>query len=186
MSSGQQLYEIPLAMPVTAVSLEDPHWYAIHTRARHESKVAGTLVERGVTAFLPLFPEMHHWSDRRKVIQKPLFSCYAFVQLPSFLGCRLSVLQTCGVIGFVGIHGMGIPIPDKQIEAIKALLEQEDACTPYPFLKVGRRVRIRGGSLAGVEGILVGKNSDWSLVVSIELIQRSMAVRIDGYDVEAV
>ncbi len=186
MSSGQQLYEIPLAMPVTAVSLEEPRWYAIHTRARHESKVAGVLLEKGVTAFLPLIPEVHQWSDRRKVIPVPLFSCYAFVQLSSFIETRLCVLKTPGVIGLVGIHGIGIPIPDKQIEDIKTLLAHEDACAPYPFLKVGRRVRIRGGSLAGVEGILVGKNSDRSLVVSIEMIQRSMAVRIDGYDVEAI
>ena len=186
MSSGQQLHEIPLAMPVAAVSLVEPRWYAIHTRARHESKVTGLLLEKGVTAFLPLIPEVHQWSDRRKVIPMPLFSCYAFVQLSSFFKTRLCVLKTPGVIGFVGIHGIGIPIPDKQIEDIKTLLAHEDACAPYPFLKVGRRVRIRGGSLAGVEGILVGKNSDRSLVVSIEMIQRSMAVRIDGYDVEAI
>jgi transcription antitermination factor NusG len=186
MNSGQQFYKAPLAMPGNAVSLEEPLWYAIHTRARHEGNVAGLLVEKGVTAYLPLISEVHHWSDRRKVVETPLFSCYAFVQLPSFLGYRLRVLQNPGVIGFVGIRGMGIPIPAKQIEDIKTLLEHEDACTAYPFLKVGRRVRIRGGSLAGVEGILVGKNADQSLVVSIELIQRSVAVRIEGYEIEAI
>lgn len=86
----------------------------------------------------------------------------------------------------MAINGLAVPIPDKQIEDIQALLATEAACTPYPFLKVGRRVRIRGGSLAGVEGILVAKNADRSLVVSIELIQRSVAVRIDGYDIETV
>jgi transcription antitermination factor NusG len=89
------------------------------------------------------------------------------------------------VLAFVGIHGAGIPVPDKEIEDIKTLLTHDAACTPYPFLKLGTRVRIRGGCFDGVEGILVGKNRDRSLVVSIELIQRSVAVRIDGYDVEA-
>jgi transcription antitermination factor NusG len=99
---------------------------------------------------------------------------------------RLAVLQTPGVLAFVGIQGVGIPVPDKEIEDIKTLLARDADCMPYPFLKVGRRVRIRGGCFDGVEGILVGKNRDRSLVVSIELIQRSVAVRIDGYHVEAI
>ena len=144
------------------------------------------LEEKGLTTFLPLVTEVHRWSDRRKVVELPLFSCYAFVHMAASAEARLDVLQTRGVIGFVGIHGVGIPIPDKEIEDIKTLLARDAPCTPYPFLKLGKRVRIRGGCFDGVEGILVGKNRDRSLVVSIELIQRSVAVRIDGYDVEEV
>jgi transcription antitermination factor NusG len=87
-------------------------------------------------------------------------------------------------MGFVGIRGVSLPIPDKEIEDIRTLLTQNGTCALYPFLRVGQRVRIRGGCLDGVDGILVAKNSDRSLVVSIDLIQRSVAVRIDGYDVE--
>jgi transcription antitermination factor NusG len=171
-------------MPTIAGSLTTPHWYAIHTRAQHERKVTLQLEEKGVTTFLPLVTEIHRWSDRRKAVEVPLFSCYAFVHMAHSVEARLNVLQTPGVLAFVGIHGVGIPIPDKEIEDIKTLLVRDAACTPYPFLKLGRRVRIRGGCFDGVEGILVGKNRDRSLVVSIELIQRSVAVQIDGYDVE--
>jgi transcription antitermination factor NusG len=89
-------------------------------------------------------------------------------------------------VGFVGICGVGLPIPDKEIEDIQTLLAQNVTCALYPFIRMGQRVRIRGGCLDGVEGILVAKNSDRNLVVSIELIQQSVAVRIDGYDVEPV
>jgi transcription antitermination factor NusG len=173
-------------MPTIAASLITPHWYAVQTHARHERKVTAQLEEKGVTTFLPLVTEVHRWSDRGKVVELPLFSCYAFVHMAHSVEARLEVLQTPGVIGFVGIHGVGILIPDKEIEDIRTLLAHNADCAPYPFLKVGRRVRIRGGCFDGVEGILVAKKSDRSLVVSIELIQRSVAVRIDGYDLEPI
>lgn len=186
MGSGQQLCEVPQAMPLAAASMKTPHWYAVQTNARHERKVTLQLEEKGVTTFLPLVTEVHRWSDRRKVVELPLFSCYAFVNMTSSVEARLAVLQTRGVIGFVGIRGVGIPIPDKEIQDIKTLLAHDATCAPYPYLKIGKRVRIGGGCLDGVEGILVAKNSDRSLVVSIEMIQRSLAVRIDGYDVETI
>jgi len=97
---------------------------------------------------------------------------------------RLCVLHTAGVLGFVGVHGVGLPIPEKQIEDIQTLLAHNVTFGLCPFLNVGQRVRIRGGCLEGVEGILVAKNTDRSLVVSVEMIQRSIAVRVDGYDLE--
>jgi transcription antitermination factor NusG len=171
---------------VPALALQAPRWYAIHTRARHEKKAALQLQDKGVATFLPLITQARRWSDRSQLIQLPLFACYIFVRMAAPVVTRLAVLQTPGVIALVGIHGVGIPIPDKEIEDIKTLLARDAACTPYPFLNLGRRVRIRGGCFDGVEGILVGKNRDRSLVVSIELIQRSVAVRIEGYDVEAI
>ena len=99
---------------------------------------------------------------------------------------RLTTLQTPGVLGFVGIRGVALPIPDKEIEDIRTLLAQNVTCALYPFAREGQRVRIRVGCLDGIEGLLVAKNSDRSLVVSIELIHRSVAVRMNGYDVEPV
>jgi transcription antitermination factor NusG len=186
MGTGQQLCEAPLALPLFGAAMGARLWYAVQTLARHEKKVTAQLEEKGVTTFLPLVTEVHRWSDRRKVVEVPLFSCYAFVHMGPSVEGRLLVVQTPGVIGFVGIHGVGTPIPDKEIEDIQTLLTHHAGCAPYPFLNVGKRVRIRGGCFDGVEGILVGKNSDRSLVVSIELIQRSVAVRFDGYDVEAI
>jgi len=83
-------------------------------------------------------------------------------------------------------NGFPVPVPEQQLEDVRLLLAHEIACKAYPFLKAGQRVRIRGGYLDGLEGILISENKDHSLVVSIEAIQRSMAVRIDGFDVEAI
>jgi len=96
------------------------------------------------------------------------------------------VLRTTGVFGFVGAKGNGAPIPDKEIEDIQTLIGASVPFSLYPFLQVGRRVRIRGGCLNGIEGILVAKNEDQSVVVSVELIQRSLAVRVSGFSLEMI
>jgi transcription antitermination factor NusG len=182
----QQLWESTKAVPTSGAVGEEPRWYAIHTRARHEKSVTAQLERIGVTSFLPLVRQRHRWSDRQKTVQCALFDCYTFVSLQAYLQKYRPILETPGVIGFVGIRGVGLPIPDKEIEDIRTLLANNVHCSPYPFLGTGRRVRIRGGCMNGLEGILVAKNSDQSLVVSIDMIQRSRAVRIDGYDVEPV
>jgi len=186
MSSIQQLWTPLLTAPTLMAGVEQPRWYAIHTRARHEKSVTAHLQRTGVTTFLPLIPQTHRWSDRQKTIQCVLFDCYTFVWLESYSQRYFHIVKTPGVVGFVGIHGVGLPIPDKEIEDVRKLLANNIPCAPYPFLKTGCRVRIRGGCMDGLEGILVAKNSDQSLVVSIETIQRSLQVRIDGYDVEPV
>jgi len=183
-SSLQQLSRTPSAMPPLAPLFEPTYWYAVHTRARHEKKVAKQLQEKGVTTFLPLVTQTHRWSDRRKVIELPLFPCYAFARLAPQM--RLPALQTPGVLSIVGAHGVGAPIPNKEIEDIQTLLAQNVTSSLYPFIKVGQRVRIRGGCLDGVEGILVAEKSNRRLVVSVELIQRSVSVQINGYEVEAI
>jgi len=90
------------------------------------------------------------------------------------------------VFGLVGGRGEGTPIPDEQIEAVRALVEGEVPWSAHPFLKIGQRVRIRSGALNGMEGILVSRNGDRSLVISVEAIQRSLAVRVEGYAIEPV
>jgi len=160
-----------------------PCWYAIQTRCRFEKKVAAQLQNKGIKTFLPLVKEIHRWSDRRQAIEKPLFPGYNFVHLPDSPGLRLRVLQTAGVNGFVMMNGFPVPVPEQQLEDVRRLLANEIACRAYPFLKAGQRVRIRGGCLDGMEGILIAENKDHSLVISIESIQRSVAIRIDGYDV---
>jgi transcription antitermination factor NusG len=158
----------------------------VQTRARHEKVIAQQLRDKGVTTFLPLVREVHGWSDRRKTIELPLFSCYVFARVLPSNEDRLRVLVVDGVLRFVGPGGQGIPIPEEQIEAVRRLVEEELPFCSYPFLKIGQRVRIRSGALNGVEGILVARSGERTLVVSIDAIQRSMAVRIEGYDVEPV
>lgn len=159
-------------------------WFAIQTWPRHEKKVAAELREKGVSVFLPLFCEKRRWSDRQRFLESPLFPQYAFVRIPQNPSERIAVLRTIGVRGFVGKRGAGLPVPDCEIEAIRTVLAQGVPFNPHIFLNVGKRVRIRGGSLDGVEGVLTAINNDATLVVSVELIQRSLAIRIAGFAVE--
>jgi transcription antitermination factor NusG len=148
--------------------------------------VVQRLSDKGVTTFLPLVRQVHRWSDRRKTVEVPLFSCYVFAKLPPRNDERLRVLLVDGVLKFVGNHGLGTPIPEEQIDAIRTLVEEELSYCSHPFLKIGQRVRIRSGALNGVEGILVSRSGERSLVISLDAIQRSLAVRIEGYDIEPI
>ncbi len=163
-----------------------PCWYAIRTRSRHEKMVADQLEKQGVENFLPLVKRTRQWSDRVKEVDLPLFSGYAFVRVVLSSPDRLRVLQTHGVAGFVGINCSGTPIPDSQIADVRILLASKVPFEEQPFLQVGQRIRVRGGALDGVEGILSARNEDRSLVISLEPIQRSLSVRIQGYTVEPV
>ncbi|MGH9503534.1 MAG: UpxY family transcription antiterminator [Terriglobales bacterium] len=160
-------------------------WYVLQTRYRFESKVAAQLQSKGVETFLPLLTETHRWSDRQKAISIPLFSGYVFVRLSPELPSRLRVLRTEGVMGFVSVHGDASAVPCRQIDDLRRLLAQKQPCALHTFLKVGQRVRIRGGCLDGLMGILAHSNQK-TLVISIECIQRSVAVAIEGYELEPV
>jgi transcription antitermination factor NusG len=175
------------AEPRTVVGdlMNEPHWYAVRTRSRHEKMVSEQLEKQGIENFLPLMKRTRQWTDRTKEIEMPVFSGYSFVRMVFSSAVRLRVLQTHGVAGFVGIKNLGIPIPDSEIQDVRTLLASSVPFEERTFLRVGQRVRIRGGALDGVEGILSAQDEDQSLVVSVELIQRSLSVRIEGYAVEA-
>jgi transcription antitermination factor NusG len=174
--------ELNTANPVR--ELEAPAWFAVQTRPRHEKKVSAELQEKGVSAFLPLVPSKRQWSDRSCVVEMPLFPQYVFVRIAQTLQTRVSVLRTNGVTNFVGTRGMGVPIPDEQIERVQTVVARGIPATPHSFLNVGKRIRIRGGALDGLQGILTAVNGNQTLVVSVELIQRSIAIRIAGFSVE--
>ena len=184
MATYQQSFVNPqLTQPTTSEEVEQ--WYALQTRSRHEKVVQDRLERRGVMTFLPTVTEIHRWSDRKKKVELPLFSCYLFARLNPTRVNRLRLLCVEGVFSFVGQHGVGLPIPDEQIEAVRTLASSQLPSSPYPFLKIGERVRVCSGSLNGLEGILVSRDGDSSLVISVDAIQRSMSVRVDGYDIEA-
>jgi transcription termination/antitermination protein NusG len=181
-NSVAQFGETKLSFP----ALPHPQWYAIQTRSRHEKVVADQLQVRGIITFLPLVTEIHRWSDRRKMVEVPLFSCYVFVQLVTTNDARARVLHTEGVVRVVGRNAEGTPIPDEQIESVRRVLAQNVPWASHPFLKAGQRVRIRGGALDGVEGVFLSGSGDDTLIVSVEAIERSLAVRITGYDIEVL
>jgi transcription antitermination factor NusG len=166
--------------------LVQSHWYAVRTRSRHEKLVARQLETQGIESFLPVVIQTHKWSDRSRQVETPLFSGYAFLRMILSPDDRVRVLRTQGVVSFVGVQGSGTPIPDHQIDDIRTLVASKVSYEERPFLRVGQRVRVRGGALDGMQGILVAENGDRSLVISVEPIQRSLCVRVQGYDVEAV
>jgi transcription antitermination factor NusG len=162
------------------------HWFAVRTRSRHEKVVARGLQGQGLDVFYPVVNQVHQWSDRRKLVEIPLFAGYAFVRIAPTPEQRVRVLRTQGVVELVGAQGQGIPIPEDQIEAVRAVIALNLPFAQHVFLKLGQRVRVRGGALDGVEGVLVGNNGNRNLVISVEPIQRSLSIRIEGYQVEPV
>jgi transcription antitermination factor NusG len=185
-SSSQVHLESLTQFPPLNCALGEPSWYAVHTMARHEKRVAAQFEEKNVHTFLPLLRQIHRWSDRRKTVEVPMFSCYAFVHIAQTTEERLKILRTSGVLAFVGNERQGTPIPDEQIDSLRTAISENLPCFPHAFISAGRRVRIRGGSLDGVEGIFVRQGGDESLVLSVELLHRSVAIRVAGYDIELV
>jgi transcription termination/antitermination protein NusG len=183
MAANGLLWQAANVTPI--VPTETENWYALHTRPRHEKIVVHRLMERGVETFLPIVNEVHRWSDRKKIVQMPLFSCYVFARFIPNRMERLRVLRVAGVFGLVGSGGEGTPIPDGQIDAVRTLLAGAVQWSEHPFLKIGQRVRVRSGALDGMEGILVSRAGAHTLVISVDAIQRSLAVRVEGYQVEA-
>jgi transcriptional antiterminator NusG len=164
----------------------DSRWFAIWTRSRQEKVAASALDALGVEHFLPLKSELRQWSDRKKDIAVPLFSGYLFVRMDLVHDSKLKVLKTPGVVGFVGNNTGPLPIPDQQIEDIRTVLTQGLEYTVLPLLEEGERVRVIRGVLTGVEGRLLRASSTARLVISIEMIHRSLAVSVSRQDVEPI
>jgi transcription antitermination factor NusG len=165
-------------------TLPEAAWFAIQTKPRHEKSVAADLETKGITSCVPLYSVKKRWSDRYQMVELPVFANYVFVRVPSAREARVAVLRTQGVVRFIGARGAGTPIPQEEIETVQNIVRHRIACAPYPFLNIGQSVRICGGSLDGVQGILLAQNDDQSLVVSISIIQRSLAIRVAGYRLE--
>jgi transcription termination/antitermination protein NusG len=188
MHSSDQLIGFSEA-PCLAALADDANgeqWFALQTRARHEKVVAQQLCDKAVTNFLPLVKAMHHWSDRQKTVELPLFSGYVFTKIAPRNDERVRVLRAYGALSFVGARGQGIPIPEAQIHAVRTVIEERVVYEAFPFLKIGQRVRVRNGALSGVEGILVSRSGARALIVSLDAINQSLRVRIEGYDVEPI
>lgn len=160
----------------------EQRWYAAYTAARHEKRVGEQLAKCEVEHFLPLYASVRRWKDRRVRLDLPLFPGYVFVRIR--LQDRLRVLQVHGVVRLVGFGALPSALPDDQVEFLRAGLVNHVQAEPHPFLTVGRRMRVRRGPLQGMEGILVRKKGIFRLVLSFEVIMRSVAVEVDAEDVE--
>jgi len=158
------------------------NWYAIYTRHKHEKTVAESLSNNGIEVFLPTYGAVRQWKDRTKHLLLPLFPCYVF--LHGGLDRRVKVLSTPGVFSFVGSGGHPAAIQEAEIEAIRKAVTSGLRAEPFPFLQCGDRVRVKAGPLMGIEGILIRKKSSFRLILSAELLQKSIAVEVDAFSVE--
>src|ERR1700735_2015920 len=179
----QERLDESVGIPASALQLEMPRWYAIRARTRSETTVDAQLRAYGLETFLPVYGEVRRWSDRRKEIHRPLFPSYTFLRVAVSAEIRSLVLCSAGVTDFVQSLGKPLAVADGEIEEIQALATHHIPFSPCAFVNIGTRVQVRGGALDGLVGILVGRNPDCSLVISVELIQRSVALRVQGYEV---
>jgi transcription antitermination factor NusG len=160
------------------------NWYAAYTRANHERAVTAQLAERGIESFLPQYESVRKWKDRTVCLHLPLFPGYVFVRFA--IPDRLRVQQTRGLVHLLSFGGSPTPIPETEVQSIREILSHGVRTLPHPFLRAGRRIRIKSGPLRGLDGILVRRKNRLRLVVSVELILKSMSVEVDEADLEAL
>ena len=155
-----------------------PHWFAVRTAPRSELRASSELSLRGLENYLPTRRVIRNWSDRVKTVDEPLFPGYLFGRFD--LDDRVRVLQALGVKQIVGIGNTPAPISDSEIDNLRALVSANTLLVPWPYLDAGQRVRIDRGPLAGVEGFVVRADQGaLRIVVSVDLLQRSVATEID-------
>jgi transcription antitermination factor NusG len=152
-------------------------WYAIHVRSHYEHLVSAGLRGRGYEDFLPLYRSQRNWSDRKKELDLPLFPGYVFCRLN--VEHRQPVMCVPGVVSILGLGRTPVAVPEEELGAVRRVIQSGVAAVPWPFLRTGERVLIERGPLVGVEGTLVEIKSHLRLVLSIELLQRSVAAEVD-------
>jgi transcription elongation factor/antiterminator RfaH len=152
-------------------------WYVLQCRVRKESMISAQLEGQGFECFLPKYKSIREWSDRKKVVEQPLFPGYVFCKFDYTQ--RRPVVLTPGVLQVVGCGKAPIPVEQKEIEAIQLAVASELPSQPWPYMDVGERVRIHTGKLAGLEGILINFKGNHRVVLSVSLLQRSVALEVD-------
>jgi len=152
-------------------------WFAIRTKSNQEKLVSTTLSNKDFEIYFPKYRVRRRWSDRTVETELPLFPGYLFCRFDILK--RMPILTTPGVAGILGFGNEPAPIPESEIEAVRAILRSGLAAEPCPFLREGQRIRINSGPLEGQEGILLKKKNEWRLTVSIAMLQRSVSVEID-------
>ena len=166
-----------MAVALSQEESNNDEWFALQVRSNHEQAVQLALRTKGYTEFLPLYQKRSRWSDRIKDVELPLFPGYVFGRFT--FNRRLPILTIPGVVRIVGIGRNPEPVDEAQIDAIRSLVTSGLPMVPWPFLKIGDRVLIERGSLTGIEGILVQTKSHCRVVMSVDLLQRSVGVEIE-------
>jgi transcription antitermination factor NusG len=162
----------------------EPAWYPLQTRYQCEKKVDAALRDEGFESFSPMQLEARRWSDRTKLIEAPLFPGYTFVRMKAEPKSLVKVLRLPGLVRFVTSGRELVAVPNEEIEAVRALVQSNTSYEPGPFPAVGERVRIRGGCLEGVEGVLTAQTGRGEIIISVGAIQRSLKIPLGTYQFE--
>lgn len=166
------------------LAVADQRWFAVYTTCRHEKRVAHHLHQRNIDHFLPLYRAQHRWKDGSlAMLDLPLFPGYVFVRITA--NKRVGVLEVPGVVSMIGAGSRPSPLPDKEMEALRAGLDPMKA-EPHPLVTVGQPVRIVRGALAGVEGIVARRKGGLRVLLTLSLLMQSIAIEVDRDDVELV
>jgi transcription antitermination factor NusG len=166
------------------LAMTEPRWYAASTRSRHEKAVAEYCTQRSIANFVPLYESVRRWKNGRHRVNLPLFPGYAFVRIA--LANRLEVLKVPGVVRLVSFNGLPAPLGDAEIEILQRALASGQRATPHPYLAAGRRVRIKSGPLAGLEGRIVRRKKSLRFIIALDLISRASAVELEACELESV
>jgi len=159
-------------------------WYALHVKDRYEKIASSNLAGKGYDVFLPTYSSRRRWSDRINVIERPLFSGYVFCRF--YFGERLPILTVPGVQYVVSFGQTATPVDSTELNALQRAVDSGLPCEPYPYLKVGYRVRVESGPLTGLEGFVLDVSKPYKLVISLNLLCRSVAVELDRTSVKPI
>ena len=154
-----------------------PNWFALRVRPKHERAVATNLSTLGFDEYVPLQKVRRRWSDRVKILEAPLFPGYIFCRFT--YAERLRVLNSPGVESVVGFGKTDVPVEDSEIDALRILVATGKPLAHLPFLRIGQSVQIERGPLAGIRGVVLRDETAWRVVVSVEALDRSIAVEVD-------
>ncbi|MEN6537972.1 MAG: UpxY family transcription antiterminator [Bryobacteraceae bacterium] len=159
-------------------------WYALRVKPHHEKAVARALKVNNFEEFLPTYRSRRTWSDRNTDLDLPLFAGYVFCRFA--YEDRVPVLRTPGVVSIIKFCSIPAPIADQEIEAIRVMLASGLRVSPWQYLREGTRVQIEHGPLRGLHGVLLRTKDCWRVVVSVAMLQRSVAIEIDRELISAV
>jgi len=173
-----QMHSMDLAQIYSMV-----RWFAAYTCSRREKQVVRELNRQAVECFLPLYHSARRRSHASRVVELPLFPGYVFVRIAP--RDRLKVLQIAGVVRLVGFNGQPTPLDDNEIEGMRNALRTGLRAEPYPYLRTGHQVEIMSGPLQGLRGKVIRKNHRFRVVLSVDLLQRSIVVDVDVADIVA-
>ncbi len=163
-----------------------PQWYAVRTRSNFEKTIAAELILKGVESYLPATREVHKWTQRKKIVDVPLFPGYVFARFVDTPEDRVRVLRTQGAVRILG-SGMQIePVSGLELDSIRRLLESAVPFVRHPFLREGSWVRVKRGPLADLEGLFVRAKGPGRLLLSVTMLSQSVATEIDACDVEVI